>query len=99
MRMVESDGRQRRNLSSLTLDALRSSATPERRAAAGISRRDRASAGKVVKHSPGSPCWERGGVLGGRPEGWRSPRPPRPKASAKVGDKPPSEFGVEAMLD
>src|SRR5262245_24982876 len=45
------------------------------------------------------PLLESAGVIVRVPGRWRSTRPPRPKVSAKVGDKPPSEFGVEAMLD
>jgi SNF2 domain-containing protein/SNF2 helicase protein/helicase-like protein len=45
------------------------------------------------------PALESAGVIVRVPGRWRSTRPPRPKVSAKVGDKPPSEFGVEAMLD
>jgi non-specific serine/threonine protein kinase len=45
------------------------------------------------------PALESAGVIVRVPVGWRSTRPSRPKVSAKVGDKPPSEFGAEAMLD
>ena len=45
------------------------------------------------------PKLESAGVIVRVPGRWRSARPSRPKVSAKVGDKPPSEFGVEAMLD
>jgi hypothetical protein len=45
------------------------------------------------------PVLESAGVIVRVPGRWRSSRPSRPKVSAKVGDKPPSEFGVEAMLD
>ncbi|HVQ65339.1 MAG TPA: DEAD/DEAH box helicase, partial [Terriglobia bacterium] len=45
------------------------------------------------------PALETAGVIVRVPGRWRSTRPPRPKVSAKVGDKPPSEFGAEAMLD
>ncbi len=45
------------------------------------------------------PALESSGVIVRVPSRWRSGRPSRPKVSAKVGDKPPSEVGVEAMLD
>src|SRR5262245_24900124 len=45
------------------------------------------------------PLLESAGVIVRVPGRWRSTRPPRPKVSAKVGDKPPSGVGVEAMLD
>ena len=45
------------------------------------------------------PELESAGVIVRVPGRWRSSRPARPKVSAKVGDKPPSEFGAEAMLD
>jgi non-specific serine/threonine protein kinase len=45
------------------------------------------------------PLLESAGVIVRVPGTWRSTRPLRPKVSAKVGDKPPSEVGVEAMLD
>jgi len=45
------------------------------------------------------PVLESAGVIVRVPGRWRSTRPPRPKVTAKVGDKPPSEVGVEAMLD
>jgi superfamily II DNA or RNA helicase len=45
------------------------------------------------------PVLESAGVIVRVPGRWRSTRPPRPKVTAKIGDKPPSEVGVEAMLD
>jgi superfamily II DNA or RNA helicase len=45
------------------------------------------------------PSLEAAGVIVRVPSRWRSTRPPRPKVSAKLGDKPPSGIGVEAMLD
>jgi superfamily II DNA or RNA helicase len=45
------------------------------------------------------PLLESAGVIVRVPSRWRSTRPPRPTVSAKVGDKPPSDVGVEAMLD
>jgi non-specific serine/threonine protein kinase len=46
-----------------------------------------------------TPLLESAGVIVRVPNGWRSTRPPRPKVTAKVGDKPPSGIGLEAILD
>jgi len=45
------------------------------------------------------PALEAAGVIVRVPGRWRGSRPSRPKVSARVGDKPPSEIGVEGMLD
>src|SRR5262249_43409074 len=45
------------------------------------------------------PALESAGVIVRVPSRWRSTRPARPKVTAKVGDKPPSGVGVEAILD
>jgi non-specific serine/threonine protein kinase len=45
------------------------------------------------------PQLESAGVIVRVPGRWGSTRPPRPKIAAKVGDKPASGVGVEAMLD
>ena len=45
------------------------------------------------------PLLESAGVIVRVPGAWRSTRPSRPKVTAKVGDKPPSGVGVEAILD
>jgi non-specific serine/threonine protein kinase len=45
------------------------------------------------------PMLESAGVIVRVPVRWRSTRPPRPKVTAKVGDKPPSGVGKESLLD
>ena len=45
------------------------------------------------------PILESAGVIVRVPSAWRSGRPARPRVTAKVGDKPPSGLGVEALLD
>src|SRR5262249_45301942 len=45
------------------------------------------------------PLLEAAGVIVRVPSRWRSTRPPRPRVTAKIGDKPPSGVGVDAMLD
>ena len=45
------------------------------------------------------PMLESAGVIVRVPSAWRSTRPPRPRVTAKVGDKPPAGIGVEALLD
>ena len=45
------------------------------------------------------PRLESAGVIVRVPSAWRSGRPARPRVTAKVGDKPPSGLGVEALLD
>jgi non-specific serine/threonine protein kinase len=45
------------------------------------------------------PKLESAGVIVRVPSSWRGMRPSRPGVSAKVGGKPPSELGVEALLD
>src|SRR2546425_5814474 len=45
------------------------------------------------------PILESAGVIVRVTSAWRSGRPARPRVTAKVGDKPPSGLGVEALLD
>src|SRR6185295_15807204 len=45
------------------------------------------------------PLLESAGVIVRVPSAWRSTRPPRPQVMAKVGGKPPSGIGTEALLD
>jgi non-specific serine/threonine protein kinase len=45
------------------------------------------------------PKLEAAGVIVRVPARWRTHRPPRPKVTAKVGDKPPAGIGTEALLD
>ena len=45
------------------------------------------------------PLLESAGVIVRVPSAWRGNRPPRPRVTARVGDKPPSGIGVEAILD
>jgi hypothetical protein len=45
------------------------------------------------------PALEAAGVIVRVPGRWRRGRPARPKVTAKVGEKPPGDVGVEAMLD
>ena len=42
---------------------------------------------------------ESAGVIVRVPKNWRALRPTRPQVTAKVGGKPPSELGVDALLD
>jgi non-specific serine/threonine protein kinase len=45
------------------------------------------------------PALERAGIIVRMPAAWRMNRPPRPQLKATVGGKPPSQFGVDALLD
>jgi len=45
------------------------------------------------------PLLESAGVIVRVPVRWRSARPPRPKVTARVGDKPPAGVGAEALMD
>jgi hypothetical protein len=45
------------------------------------------------------PLLEQAGVIVRMPAMWRGHRPPRPKVSAVVGGKPPSNLGGDALLD
>jgi len=45
------------------------------------------------------PRLEAAGVIVRVPTAWRANRPPRPQVTATVGDKPPSGFGTDALLD
>ena len=45
------------------------------------------------------PRLEAAGVIVRVPTAWRANRPPRPKVTATVGDKPPSGLGTDALLD
>jgi non-specific serine/threonine protein kinase len=45
------------------------------------------------------PALESAGLVVRLPAGWRLGRPPRPRATATVGTKPPSGLGTTALLD
>jgi non-specific serine/threonine protein kinase len=45
------------------------------------------------------PALERAGIVVRVPAAWRMNRPPRPQVTATVGGKPPSQFGIDALLD
>ena len=57
------------------------------------------SAGEAFQLLNDIPLLESAGVIVRVPVRWRSMRPPRPKVTARVGDKPPSGVGTEALLD
>ena len=57
------------------------------------------SAGDAFQLLNDIPTLESAGVIVRVPVRWRSTRPPRPKVTARVGDKPPSGVGTEALLD
>jgi superfamily II DNA or RNA helicase len=45
------------------------------------------------------PLLESSGVIVRMPRSWHSGRPPRPQVTAKIGGKPPSGIGTDALLD
>jgi non-specific serine/threonine protein kinase len=45
------------------------------------------------------PALERAGVVTRMPAAWRGGRPSRPTVTATIGDKRPSTFGMDALLD
>jgi non-specific serine/threonine protein kinase len=45
------------------------------------------------------PALEAAGVVVGMPASWRMNRPARPQLKATVGGQPPSQFGLDALLD
>jgi superfamily II DNA or RNA helicase len=45
------------------------------------------------------PQLEGAGVVVRMPAAWRASRPPRPRVTAQIGGKPPSEMGQDALLD
>jgi non-specific serine/threonine protein kinase len=45
------------------------------------------------------PAFEAAGLVVRVPDWWRARRPPRPEVTVRIGDKKPTELGVDALLD
>jgi SNF2 family DNA or RNA helicase len=57
------------------------------------------TADKASRFLNSVPDLEKAGIVVRMPATWKSGRPPRPQVSATVGARPPSGFGVDALLD
>lgn len=57
------------------------------------------TAAKASRFLKSVPDLEKAGIVVRMPATWKYGRPPRPQVSATVGARPPSGFGVDALLD